>query len=107
MASDEFINFILDNHPDPDTLFEAGPDEWEWLYKALRNLRITFGKDQHLLIDRIITEMEADDKILSIDRKVDGDNIHYILEFDSIYSVYLFGHKQANAGYKLFLRGGS
>ena len=32
--TDEFRDFIIENHPDPDSLPDA--DRWEWMFKILQ-----------------------------------------------------------------------
>lgn len=56
-----------------------------------------FGKEQTPIIDGLITEMEAEGKILSINRKEASEShVHYLIEFKNVHDAYLFGHRHGN-----------
>jgi hypothetical protein len=69
-------------------------------YKKIENyintmprLKISFGKDQ-IYIDRLITEMEAEGKIVGIHRTTTDELVNYILDFPTEMNVYEFGYRQ-------------
>lgn len=60
-------------------------------------LTIFFGKDQEPFVDVVIDEMKKDKKIVFIEKTDVEENIKYEIVFVDLYSVYLFGTKQATS----------
>jgi hypothetical protein len=67
-------------------------------------LRVIFGSDQKLGIDAIIERMQAEGKVIAVEvRDEPGEGCaRYSILFDSVYSVYLFGHVQSRMFQEFF-----
>lgn len=60
-------------------------------------LTIFFGKDQEPFVDAVIEEMKKDKKIVLVEKSEVMENVKYEIAFVDLYSVYLFGTKQATS----------
>lgn len=58
-------------------------------------LKITFGIEQTNNVDNVLESLKKQGHIRNSDKKVEGDIAKYVLKFDSVYGVYLFGWHQA------------
>lgn len=71
----------------------------------LPKLQLKFGRDQELIIDRIIDKLQEEGYVSMHLKAKDLENDKYTLysiEFANIYGCYLFGHRQANMARELF-----
>jgi hypothetical protein len=60
-------------------------------------LKIIFGRDQVIGIDNVLAEMQAEGKVIEIQKEVLVNHmVGYTITFDKIFDAYLFGHRSAD-----------
>ena len=64
----------------------------------MKKLIITFGQDQIVIIDKILTDLGGN-HVANSSKTTNEETrtVTYTIDFKSIYSIYLFGYKQAKA----------
>lgn len=64
-------------------------------------LSVVFGKDQISMVEKNIDKLKAEKHIITYkkeDKGAKADIVKYVIEFASVYGVYLFGHAQGSYG---------
>lgn len=60
-------------------------------------LRISFGKEQGWMIDKLLKSMSNEGGIMHMEKGTSNtDLIPYLIEFKTPYHLYIFGHRQAS-----------
>jgi hypothetical protein len=79
---------------EPGTEEMEGKAEYPWL-------TITFGSDQTNGVNNILDALKKEGHIRNIDHKPakTGNGLTYLIQFYSVYAVYLFGWHQAKMGF--------